>query len=287
MENKKELLVKEEKLTLPKICEMKVADALQTEELKEILANIMYGSLEGRQSDMNKYISSILNVVRNNPNLLSCSTRSVLMSILTSANLQLPVDAKHYAYLVPYKGECSLIVGYQAYLYYAKKDPEVDNIEPFIVYECDKFDYYSDENGNHFTFKPDYSADRQKSKIKYGVAVLRYKQGTGKQPQIVVIPYDEILKLAPTFFSKTTKKEEQTKFWREHQEEMIKKTVVRRLGKWFLKDYDIEKLDTIDNGIYNKERIYYDEKGEVVSIKEKPEEKVIDVEQLENVVPLD
>lgn len=290
-----EIEVKKEKPMLQKVLDMPISEALQSNELKTIVGNIMYGSIEGKEKDINKYISGILNTVRNNKDLLSCSVQSVVLSILTSANLKLPVDARHYSYLVPYKDKktnekkCSFIVGYQAYLYYAKKDPEVDNIEPFIVVEGDSFEYFSDEKGNHFTFKPDYTINRTEAKKLFGVAVLRYKEGTGRQPQIVIMSYEEIKKVIPTYFNKETKKFERTKFWTDDEDEMIKKTVVKRLGKWFLKDVDFEALNMIDNAQYEGKKAYYDENGNLIiqEAEDKSKQDIPDIKDLENVVPLD
>lgn len=280
------------KSVLQKICDMPIGDALNSQDFKNIIGDIMYGSINGKNNDINKYISGVMNTIRTNDKLLKCSTKSIIYSILTSANLKLPVDSKHYAYLVPYKDKngtllCSLIIGYQAYLYLAKKDKDIDNIEPFIVYEGDQFEYYSDDKGNHFTYKPNFSIDKKNAKKLYGVAVLRYKENTGRQPQIVIMTYEEILKLAPLYFNYDTKKKELTNFWKDFEDEMIKKTVVRRLGKWFIKDVDLEMLNDIDNGMYEDKAKYYDEEGRLITISEEKKPDTPTIDELEKTSSLE
>lgn len=272
---------------MQKLCSMSISDALQSEYFKTIIGTILYGNYENKKNEVNKYVSGVINAVRNNDGLLKCKTRSVILSILTSANLGLPVDSKSYAYLVPYKDQCTFIIGYKGYLYYAKKDKDIDNIEPYIIYEGDDFDYSVDDSGVHFSYKPNFTIDRSTAKKLYAVAVLRFKENSYRHTQAVVVPYKDIIKIIPEHFNVKTNKKEIGKFWREHEEEMAKKTAVRRLGKWFLSSQDFEKLNEIDNAEFNNKRVYYNEKGELEEFYN-DEEKIVkpDTNELKNVVPL-
>jgi recombination protein RecT len=52
---------------------------------------------------------------RKNPKLAECDPRSVFAAIITASQLGLEVGVMGQAYLVPYRGECQLIPGWQGY----------------------------------------------------------------------------------------------------------------------------------------------------------------------------
>src|SRR6185369_8569019 len=51
---------------------------------------------------------------RKTPNLLNCSRKSLLGALLETARLGLE-PCTEQAYLIPFKNECTLVVGYQGY----------------------------------------------------------------------------------------------------------------------------------------------------------------------------
>lgn len=60
------------------------------------------------------YIASVLLTVANSENLQKCTPESIYISALRAATLRLSVDANlGQAYLVPFKGKATLIIGYK------------------------------------------------------------------------------------------------------------------------------------------------------------------------------
>jgi len=60
------------------------------------------------------YISSVMITVKDSPALLACAPASIYTSALRAATLRLSVDpALGQAYLVPFKGHATLVVGYK------------------------------------------------------------------------------------------------------------------------------------------------------------------------------
>jgi recombination protein RecT len=60
------------------------------------------------------YIASVMTVVKDSKSLQGCSVSSIYTSALRAATLRLSVDpATGQAYLVPFKGQATLIVGYK------------------------------------------------------------------------------------------------------------------------------------------------------------------------------
>lgn len=73
--------------------------------------------------------------------LADCSPESFAGSLLTAAALGLEPGVNQEAYLVPYKGECTLIVGYQGLAKLFWQHPLAKHLDAHAVHEHDDFDY--------------------------------------------------------------------------------------------------------------------------------------------------
>lgn len=120
--------------------------------------------------------------------LLNCSPESFAGALLTAAALGLEPGVNGEAYLVPYKRECQLIVGYQGYTKLFWQNPLARHIDAQPVYANDDFDYaYGTEP--YLRHKPA-TGDRGDLVLYYGVATL----STGGSSFVVLTP-DEVKKL--------------------------------------------------------------------------------------------
>lgn len=81
-----------------------------------------------------------LTVLRKTPKLAQCSAESFAGSLLTAASLGLE-PGNGEAYLVPYKTECQLIIGYQGFAKLFWQHPMAAHLDAQAVYENDDFDY--------------------------------------------------------------------------------------------------------------------------------------------------
>jgi recombination protein RecT len=82
-----------------------------------------------------------LTVLKRDPNLAACTPQSFAGALLTAASLGLEPGVNGEAYLVPYKGECSLIIGYQGYTKLFWQHPAAQTLNAQAVYERDEFEY--------------------------------------------------------------------------------------------------------------------------------------------------
>ena len=73
--------------------------------------------------------------------LANCSVESFGGALLTASALGLEPGVNGEAYLVPYKGECTLIVGYQGYAKLFWQHPLAKHLDAHAVHEHDEFDY--------------------------------------------------------------------------------------------------------------------------------------------------
>lgn len=80
--------------------------------------------------------------LRNNQKLQQCTPISFLSSVMKCAQLGLePGSGQGHAYLIPYKTECTMQIGYRGMIDIARRSGEIVSINARPVYANDKFDY--------------------------------------------------------------------------------------------------------------------------------------------------
>lgn len=161
-----------------------------------------------------------------NPAILECTRESVLMSIMTAAELGLePGGALGEGYLVPYsvKGTktCQFIPGYRGLISLARRSGQIVSIEAHVVREGDVFDF-SLGLAPVLVHKPNMDvAEPGPLKAVYGVAKL---VGGGVQ-------YEVMLKSEVDAVRKRSRSGDFGP-WSTDYSEMARKTVIRRLFKY-------------------------------------------------------
>jgi recombination protein RecT len=76
-----------------------------------------------------------------NASLANCSPESFAGALLTAASLGLEPGVNGECYLVPYRRECTLIIGYQGYAKLFWQHPLAQHLDAQAVHEADDFDY--------------------------------------------------------------------------------------------------------------------------------------------------
>jgi len=104
-------------------------------ELKSDNALLDFGRAVGAKN-VGAYITSVMIAVQNDTRLMECVPQSILNSALRAASLQLSVDpGTGEAYLVSYKGKCTLIVGYKGLIELAYRTNQYRFINVAKIYE--------------------------------------------------------------------------------------------------------------------------------------------------------
>ncbi|MHB1601204.1 MAG: recombinase RecT [bacterium] len=189
--------------------------------------------------------------VRKNPILAQCDRDSFVSALVESVQLGLDLNpALGYAYLVPKRKDGKWYVefqpGYRGLIEIANRSGKVDDIYAQIVYENEEFKI---EYGLRPTLKhiPKSPADRGGMVGAYAVA--RLKNGIER---FEYLWKDEIDKKKKKRDSLKGDKPQYSP-WSTSEEEMVKKTAVRRLGKWVSLSSQLVKASVMDeyreNGI--------------------------------------
>ena len=166
----------------------------------------------------NREIIFALQIIRGNEALQKCDMTSIKNAVvniaLTGATLN---PALAQAFLIPRKGKCCLDFSYRGLCKLAVDSDSVYDIDASAVFEGDEFDYEMGLNP-YLKHRPKMSGSKGDVVAAYAIATLHH--GIKK---FVVLDKEKI---------ERAKKSSQTaNVWKEHYDEMAKKTAVKLLYK--------------------------------------------------------
>jgi recombination protein RecT len=194
-----------------------------------------------RGFDAERMVRVAIATASKTPALLQCSPESFYTAVHTAAQLGLdPGGALGGAYLVPYGNTCQLIVGYRGLIDLARRSGQILSIEAHVVHAKDKFECTFGLEPK-LTHEPCWDEDPGELRFVYAVARLR-----GDATQYEVMSRGQVEKI------RKGSKSGNGSTWRDHYEEMARKTVVRRLVKYLpltaeVRD-SIEKAERAETG---------------------------------------
>lgn len=121
-----------------------------------------------------RFTRILLTEIRRNPKLAQCKPVSIIAAAMVAAQLGLEIGGPlGHAYLVPFKGEATFILGYKGIIDLARRSGQIKSIVARAVHENDEFDYgYGLEE--YLTHKPA-TGERGAAYAYYGIA--KFKDG--------------------------------------------------------------------------------------------------------------
>lgn len=173
----------------------------------------------GGEKQAIQFMRQAISLCKVNPKLLDCDRNSLLAEIMSAAELKLSLNSRlGQAYLVPYKNNATLIVGYKGYIDLFYRHELSKALYAERVYRNDRFSitFGSDRRIEHV---PCIDGDRGDI-----IGYYAYASTTRGQEQIYFMSHYEMVK-----FKDSTKNTQFSNFWRDHFDEMALKTVIRRV----------------------------------------------------------
>ena len=171
-----------------------------------------------KHMDADRMARIALTTLRKTPKLANCSPESFLGALMTCSQLGVEPGATGEAYLVPFGRECTFVLGYKGMAKLFWQSPMAKSLDAQVVYENDQFDY---EYGltPHLRHKP-VLGDRGKAVAYYAVATTV----SGGSAFVVLSPQD-------VEKHRKFSKQSGSGPWKDHYDQMAKKTCVRELFK--------------------------------------------------------
>jgi phage RecT family recombinase len=191
-------------------------------EKREQLTMLLAG-----QVDVERFITVALQAVQNQAGLLQCSSLSIFAAIRDAATYGLePTGILGDAAIVPYDGKATLQLEYRGLRKLAMRDGTVSVVGADVVYDNDEFRVVS---GSNPVIEHVPTLDVERGNIRGAYAYARLANG---ELLPLWMPLADLLKRRET--SKSWKKAEREgsndSVWHKWPEEMMKKTVVKRLA---------------------------------------------------------
>lgn len=170
---------------------------------------------------LDRLLKVALYCIDKTPKLQECSPQSLVACIKQCAELGLePGGALGLAYLVPYGTSCTLIIGYRGLIELARRSGKLAQIEAHVIHANDEFkvEFGLDPVLRHI---PKLDGAEGPPKAVYCVARM-----TDGSKHVEVMTWDAVMKI------KGRSKTSGSGPWQTDEEEMARKTVVRRAAKY-------------------------------------------------------
>jgi recombination protein RecT len=208
----------------------------------------------GDDTNFNRACAFVANACEKNSALLKCNPKSIIQAVYEAAQLKLyPGNALGQAYLVPYKSNAQMIIGYKGLLELARRSGHLESLFGQVVHEGDDFQLqYGTEPKIHHV--PNLEQSGAAIIGVYAVAKLK-----GGGTEFEFMDMDQIKKTMESSASASSSHSP----WQSHPEEMMKKSAIRRLCKRLPLSTDhmlaIESDKEFENPEDNKEHSFGDE----------------------------
>lgn len=184
-------------------------------------ASRLSGLLAGTDISPERFVGMTVQAIARQPKLLRCTRESVLLAVLSVAEMGLaPTGAYGGAWLVPYGDQCKYIIDWRGFLKLAYRSGILKDAYAKVVYEADEFRVIEGTNPQ-IIHEPNLDADRGNIAWYYAVAHLR--NGGHVQHVMSAAEVEAIRDRQPRWESGP---------WGTDGPEMGRKTVIRNLFKY-------------------------------------------------------
>lgn len=178
-----------------------------------------------------RFAKMLYTVILTKPELQACTVPSLIKSAGESASLDLDIDVRGLAYLVPYKNkqghlEAQFQIGYLGLIDLAYRSGKVKAIAAHCIYESEKNVIAIERIDGQYTVKHPFSYVKPTGDI---VAVYATAIVEDVDPQTIVMRADEVEML------RGVSKAPNSPAWKNHKPAMYKKTAIRQLAKFLPK----------------------------------------------------
>lgn len=173
-----------------------------------------------------RVVQGYLAAVRDSKALQKCSIESHWAALLDCARMGLWPGPHGHVYLIPYGTTAKAMPGYRGLIAQLKRQGGVVAVTSTLVYEHEEFEATM---GLRPDIRHTRRLDPDRGPWVACYAVAYYRGGT--PPQFEIMTRGEISKIRDNHGNKTT--------WEGHEEEMARKTVIRRLAKYVGTDESI------------------------------------------------
>jgi len=196
---------------------------------------------------VDRFLKIALASLTRTPKLADCKPETLIMALAACSELGLePNSPLGHAYLIPYGTDCQLVIGFKGLLALARRSGEIASVDVAVVHARDVFTYARGDNPriHHEPFVPKF--DEQGKAVgptdpgpliaAYMIAHL--KDGSVQREVMYRHEIDAV---------RNGSKAGRSGPWKDHYDEMARKTVFRRGWKWLPQSTEMAKTLELDD----------------------------------------
>ena len=172
-----------------------------------------------------RFMMQVRTALVKTPKLQECTPMSLVGAVLEAADLGLdPSGRLGSAYLIPFKGQVTLVPGYRGLIDLAGRSGLVRSINAYVVHEKDQWRNRTGFVPEHIPYEP-----KRNEPADPGLWYLTWARArmAGGVSEAEVMTYREVMAIKNSSPGGSTASSP----WNTNEEEMAKKTVLRRLLK--------------------------------------------------------
>jgi len=201
----------------------KIKHALTTKGAISLFADNMPSKTGKHAIEAAERFSKMLyTAVSQSESLQRCSVASLAKAGSIAASLDLDIDPRGLAYLVPYGGEAQFQIGYMGLIELAYRSGRIKAISAHCIFESEKDAVRIERKDGRFSVEHPFSYEMPTGEM---IAVYATAEVEGLGPQTVVLRREEVEKF------RNVSKAKNSPAWKDHYEAMAKKTAIRQLAK--------------------------------------------------------
>lgn len=182
-----------------------------------------------------------LTCFRQNPKLSQCQPASVFAAVIQASQLGLEPGLLGQCYLIPYKDECQLQLGYQGLVDLVRRTGRVKRIEAHVVRDGDKFTY---RTGLQTVLEHEPALDGDPGEMRLAYAVAEFSDG-GFNVEVMTRQQIESIRDRSQNVQNARKWNKATP-WDTDTEEMWRKTLLRRICKYLPRSPELATAIALD-----------------------------------------
>jgi recombination protein RecT len=178
------------------------------------------------QEAARRYAKMVYTAICQSEDLQKCSIQSIVKASSIAASLDLDIDPRGLAYLIPYGTEATFQIGYTGLIELAYRSGKVKAISANCIYESEKDSVKISRIDGQFSVDHPFSYEAPTGDM---IAVYASADITGMGVYTKVMRKSEVERL------RNVSKCPNSPAWKNHYEAMAKKTAIRQLAKFLPK----------------------------------------------------
>jgi len=217
---------------------------LLSDRAVQLFVDYLPSAMGSRGKDLaRRYVKMLYGYISQNAALQQCSVASLIRAASQAASLDLEIDARGLAYLVPYKNkgtmEAQFQIGYLGLMELAYRSEKVKSITANCIYESERDKVTIRRVNGRYVVQHPFSFEPPKGKI---IAAYATAEIEGLGPQTVVLRADEIERF------RRLSKAPNSPAWTNFYPQMAMKTAIRQLAKFLPKSVmsDLSRAAAMD-----------------------------------------